>query len=261
MDNLDFRITEIMRIIERPGVVGWKQENLYYKKDFVIVIALEGEAQYVVGDKYYVFRKNDVLLLAPGSVRSGRADAQNPWGFISVVFRMDMNEEAGSFFNEPIMIWRNVSNVIRQRFIEASYAWTGKNPLYKVKCKNLISEIIYEFVLANPPYHHVPHIKKLEAARTYIQNHFRDEIIMEELAGKLGLSASYFRRLFREAYGCAPMQYLVSLRIDHARDLLETGEVNVTEAARLSGFDDIYYFSKLFKRKVGASPSQVLRKV
>ena len=52
------------------------------------------------------------------------------------------------------------------------------------------------------------------------------------------------------------MQYIINLRIENARDLLLSGEVNVTEAARLSGFEDIYYFSTLFKRKTGSTPTE-----
>ena len=52
----------------------------------------------------------------------------------------------------------------------------------------------------------------------------------------------------------------MDLRIENARDLLLSGEVNVTEAAHLSGFNDIYYFSSLFKRKTGYSPIQLLKK-
>ena len=51
----------------------------------------------------------------------------------------------------------------------------------------------------------------------------------------------------------------MNLRIENARDLLLSGEVNVTEAAQLSGFDDIYYFSTAFKRKTGFAPTKLLR--
>ena len=50
---------------------------------------------------------------------------------------------------------------------------------------------------------------------------------------------------------------ILYLRIENARDLLLSGEVNVTEAARLSGFEDIYYFSTLFKRKTGSTPTEL----
>lgn len=261
MENFDFGIIEIDRIVERTSGVSWSLGNMHYEDEYVVVIALEGEAQYTVNQQKFTAKKGDVLFFAPGSKRMGNSDPLNPWGFISIIFRMEMNEEAKAFFDKPFIIWENVSDVVRQRFNEAIHAWTGKNPLYKVKCKNLTSEILYEIALADMPYHQVPHIKKLEVARTFIQENFRTEISVDKLAKDAGLSVAYFRRLFREAYGCAPMQYIMNLRINNARDLLLSGEVNVTEAAHLSGFDDIYYFSTQFKRKTGTTPTQMIRKI
>ena len=105
----------------------------------------------------------------------------------------------------------------------------------------------------------MPHYKKLAEARAYIQAHFRQDVNVAMLAEQFGLSASYFRKLFKEAYGMAPMQYITALRINTAQDLILSGEVNITEAALLSGFDDIYYFSTLFKKQTGLSPSRYLK--
>ena len=137
--------------------------------------------------------------------------------------------------------------------------WEGKNPLFSVKCKSLISDILYELIRSSLPHKKVPHSKELESARTYIQANFRNKISIEALAERIGLSVSYFRKIFTEAYGQSPQQYIISLRINTAYDLLESGEVNVSEAATLSGFDDIYYFSTLFKKQTGFSPSKLFK--
>ena len=260
MEELDFRITEITRVIERRNAVGWHVENMQYKNEFVVVIVLDGETEYMIDRKKYLARKNDILIFPPGILRSGRTDSRNPWSFISVIFRMDFNEEARDYFNKSILIWRNSDDSLRKLFVEASRAWTGKNPLFQVKCCLAATEILYKLLLSEMPYHKVPHIKKLEKARTTIQENFRQELSVEELAESIDMSVSYFRRLFHEAYGCSPMQYIINLRIENARDLLLSGEVNVTEAARLSGFEDIYYFSTLFKRKTGSTPTGLIRK-
>ena len=260
MENLDFRIVEISRIIERTNSIGWHVENISYAEEFVMTIVLDGETEYAISGHRYLVRKNDVLIFPPKILRSGKTDPQNPWSFIYIIFRMEMNEAARIFFNKSILIWNGVNEVIRKQFMEAARAWVGKNALYQVKCNLLTTEILYKLVLSDMPYHKVPHIKKLEKTRSMIQDNFRNDISVAALAESVDLSVSYFRRLFHEAYGCSPMQYIMNLRIENARDLLLSGEVNVTEAAQLSGFDDIYYFSALFKRKTGYSPIQILRK-
>ncbi len=260
MENIDFRLTEITRIIERTNSVGWHVENLYYEEYYAVAYVLDGETEYTIDGKKYLVKKDDVIVFPSGTMRSGRTNPDHPWSFINILFRMETNASADQYFHKSILIWENTDDAIRKRFLDASAAWTGKNPLYQVKCNYLATEILYKMILSEMPYHKVPHIRKLEKARKEIQENFRKEISVEELAASIDLSVSYFRRLFHEAYGTSPMQYIMDLRIENARDLLLSGEVNVTEAALLSGFEDIYYFSTLFKRKTGSTPSQILRK-
>lgn len=260
MKNIDFKITEISRIIERSASIGWHIENLFYEEYYAVVYVLDGETEYLVDNHKYIVKKDDIVVFPPKAMRSGKTNPENPWSFITILFRMETNEAADNYFNKSIMIIKNKNDSIRKKFLDASGAWIGKNPLYQIKCNYLTTEILYQMILSEMPYHKVPHIKKLEKARKMIQDNFRNDISVEELAASIGLSVSYFRRLFHEAYGVAPMQYIMDLRIENARDLLLSGEVNVTEAANLSGFDDIYYFSALFKRKTGSTPSQILRK-
>ena len=260
MQNIDFRITEINHIIERSNSIGWHIENLFYEEYYAAVYVLDGETEYTIDNEKYIVKKDDIVVFPPKTMRSGKTNPEHPWSFITILFRMETNEAAANHFNKSIMIMKNMNETIRKQVMEASGAWAGKNPLHQVKCNYLTTEILYKMILSEMPYHKVPHIKKLEKARKMIQDNFRNDISVEELAASIGLSVSYFRRLFHAAYGVAPMQYIMDLRIENARDLLLSGEVNVTEAANLSGFDDIYYFSALFKRKTGSTPSQILRK-
>lgn len=255
MEKIEFRITKICHIIERRNAAGWHMSNIC-SKHYVIVFVLDGEAEYSIGGEPHLLQKNNMYIFSPNLLRSGKTDPQNPWSFISIMFDMELNEEARNFFDRSILAWHNMGTY-QKLFSEASKAWTGKDPLFKVKCSMLLTEIVYQLFLSNLPHQNTPHTKKLEYARSVIQQNFKNEISVEELAKSLDMSVSYFRRLFHKVYGYSPMQYIMNLRIENARDLLLSGEVNVTEAAHLSGFDDIYYFSRLFKAKTGVSPSKL----
>ena len=260
MEHSDFLIHEISRIIKRPKSAAWHIENLRYEKDWVLAIALDGEVIYHINGRKYTAEKNDVVLFPPNIIKSGLTNPENPWSFVSILFRMETNPAARAYFDRPVLIWKNGGLSLRRQFLDAAKAWTGKNPLYQTRCRILTTEILYQLLLSDMPYQKVPHIQKLEKARNFIQENFRREISVEDLAETADMSVSYFRRLFHEAYGCSPMQYITKLRIENAKDLLLSGEVNVTEAASLSGFEDIYYFSTLFKKKTGVAPTQMLRK-
>jgi len=78
---------------------------------------------------------------------------------------------------------------------------------------------------------------------------------MQALAHELGVSYPHFRRVFKQSTGIPPQQYLLNLRINQAKQLMEGQDMKLSEVARSVGFDDPYYFSRLFKQKTGISPS------
>lgn len=259
MNEMDFSITKVNRVVQRIRTNSWHAEGLYFKQAYIMVIILEGEITYIIDDHKVFAKKNDVLIFAPGYVRSGYSNPQKPLSFVSVNFNMEYNDAAKEFFIPPFLLFAEIGESLHNKFADIAYAWEGKNPLYHIRCKNLASGILYDIVSMQLPHNKVLHLKKLESARTYIQANFKHDIQIEVLSKRLGLSPSYFRKLFKDAYGIAPMQYITNLRINTAKDLLLSGEVNVTEASHLSGFDDIYYFSTLFKKQTGVSPTEYVK--
>ena len=75
------------------------------------------------------------------------------------------------------------------------------------------------------------------------------------------MSVSWFIRNFREYTGSTPTQYILSLRISNAQSLLENTSCNITEIAEIVGYDNPLYFSRLFKKQSGMSPSAFRRQL
>ena len=71
----------------------------------------------------------------------------------------------------------------------------------------------------------------------------------------MGVSRSYLHRAFRAAFGCAPGAYLTDYRLDRASQLLRHSTLSVGAVAASVGFSDPFYFSRLFRRRMGLSPS------
>ena len=97
-------------------------------------------------------------------------------------------------------------------------------------------------------------IVKLAPALAYIERHFQEEMTVTELAGLTHYSERQFLRLFKEATGYRPMQYITRLRIHTACRLLCETELPVTEVAERCGYTDSSYFSRVFQQKCGISP-------
>ncbi len=91
----------------------------------------------------------------------------------------------------------------------------------------------------------------------YLRENFRKKITMNEICNHVGFSKYYVCHMFKSATGRSVMEYVLNLRCSYARHLLETGEYNISESARQSGFSDVSYFAKMFKRQIGRLPSEI----
>lgn len=89
-----------------------------------------------------------------------------------------------------------------------------------------------------------------------IHHHLFEELSTTELARLCGMSLSSFKRKFKAAFNQSPKQYINQKRIEKAKELLNNEELNISEVAYKIGFNDIGYFSKVFKSKEGLTPTE-----
>jgi len=96
--------------------------------------------------------------------------------------------------------------------------------------------------------------KLIAKAKFIIQESFEDNLDMEKLAREIPMGYSSFRKSFKKLTGESPNQYHLNLRLERAKNLLNTTILNINEVAEQTGFESVFYFSKLFKKKNGVSP-------
>jgi len=97
----------------------------------------------------------------------------------------------------------------------------------------------------------------LEPALYFVEQHFREKIRAEDVAKLCGMSSFRFSRMFKEKYTIAFRDYVVRYRLRAAYKMLKHQNASVTEAAFAAGFNDISYFSRMFKRHFEISPSSL----
>lgn len=98
--------------------------------------------------------------------------------------------------------------------------------------------------------------RQMDAAVTYFNSNYNMEINIEEYAASIGMSVSWFIRNFRKYTGSTPVQFLTSLRLTNAQMLLETTTYSINEIAGIVGYSNPLYFSRLFHKQRGCSPSE-----
>lgn len=98
--------------------------------------------------------------------------------------------------------------------------------------------------------------EEIDYARKYFNEHYNEDISIEEYAQSRGMSVSWFLRNFKQMTMKSPMQYILAIRINNAVSLLETTDYNVTEISTIVGYENPLYFSRIFKKQKGVSPSE-----
>ena len=100
------------------------------------------------------------------------------------------------------------------------------------------------------------HLLLAQTARDYLAAHYAEAITLSSLAAALGISVSLLKRVFREQVGQSVISYLTALRIGEAKRLIRQGNLTFTQIAERVGIESIYYFSNLFKKQTGMSPTE-----
>jgi YesN/AraC family two-component response regulator len=94
------------------------------------------------------------------------------------------------------------------------------------------------------------------AMQKYIEEHFQDDISVQDIADALGYSEAYFCKIFKQYFDKNFVTYLSEYRIRKASELLKNSAVSIKEIGKAVGYPDSNYFAKVFKRVTGKSPSE-----
>ncbi len=97
--------------------------------------------------------------------------------------------------------------------------------------------------------------KQMQATVHYFNESFSQEISIEEYAKNQHMSVCWFIRCFKRYMGITPMQYLTSIRINKAKELLKNTNYTIQEISGLVGYENPLYFSRIFRKQTGHSPS------
>ena len=149
---------------------------------------------------------------------------------------------------------------LKDKFEKIYTVWQNKRAGWYENSMIILYEIIRELKSHKKRYLPSEKRQRLDKVQAYLAENFRDvNLNYKHLAECAGLGYSYFSELFVAAYGTSPVRLVTKMRIDYAKELLITARYTVSEIAELSGFDSVYYFSKVFKELVGLPPTKYIK--
>jgi AraC-like DNA-binding protein len=100
-------------------------------------------------------------------------------------------------------------------------------------------------------------ITRFDPVFQYIETNYKEPLTVDQLADMAGLSRFHFSRLFKELCGRSVVEFITMTRLGKADELLRKGALSVSEVAIATGFNDVYYFSRTFKKHKKVTPSSL----
>ncbi len=254
MDNFMQQDLEVHKILlacyVKPGCVRRTHNN---RPSHGLMFNCSNSARFAFSDgKMLNVPENAIAFLPEGSSYTV-LDTENSGNTYAINFTLMQN-----LHFEPFFIQTKDSKAFLDLFKKTEKEWTTKNSGYILKCKSLLYSILYKMqkeYQAN--YADSGKHELIRPAIAYLHEHYTTEALkVAQLAEMCGISPEYFRNIFQNFYGSSPIKYINRLKMEHARELLSSGLYTVTEAATLSGYNDLSHFSREFKKTYGVKPTE-----
>lgn len=253
-----------------------EEEQNYHCHDFIeIVIILKGKGHFIINDEKVLVSEGNVLILNPGTYHRSIPDSPHTLtecylAFTDVDF-VNAPRNFFPFFHGQKMLGKlpeRVKKEIFQLCCSIDRESQSRNPGRYFMLKAYLIQVIclllrfdrqeeiadqhclagYEFKSPNKKY-------VVQQIMKYMENHYKEKISLDQIAKNMYLSPFYISKLFKSETGDTPINYLISLRMEKAKELLDQNStLSIQEAAAAVGYEDAYHFSKLFKKYYGLSP-------
>ena len=209
--------------------------RLYWLFHYVV----SGKGTFQIGERKYTLSRGMMFVIPPFMETYYQADAEDPWEYIWVGFSGEPPLGMKDTYQIPQAL-RIFENMKASRTMGE-----GKTEFILGKLWELFALLMAEKKAPPDP---------VEAAVNMIHAEYMHAITVQNIADRVCLDRTYFSNLFRQRIGISPKQYLLKHRMEQAMFFLQDG-YSITVTAASVGYQDIYTFSKMFKRYFGKAPS------
>ena len=230
------------------------QQNPRPSNAFVLICSDMKMKFYLQDGKSMVAQKGDVVFIPKGLCYTvAFLDTSNQFDSYAVNFLL--NDEFGNeiVLNEEIQIFKNaLDNALffAAEELFKAYLCRENNQIKALSQFYSFLDIILSSISYDARYYYL-----IQKGAELLISEWNKNTKIDYYAEQCGVNKSYFYKLFKMWAGISPNQYRNELRMTAAKDLLLHTNLSVYEIAQKTGFDDPYYFSRLFKKETGLSPA------
>ncbi|MBB6731960.1 AraC family transcriptional regulator [Cohnella zeiphila] len=238
---------------------------------FLLHHVISGHGTFAAGDLRIELHAGHSFLIHPRRLVSYVSDPRDPWRYRWVAFTgtqaAELVAQAGLGTERPVVDTgaergpaercKSIFETFRTRSRSASLQAAGHLHLLLADLQQAAAEA--DTAALRPESHSEELVRQVIG---YLSTQYAEPVTIESMAESLGYNRAYLSRLFKRQTGMTPIAFLTQARIDHGRRLLrERPELTVEQIASSVGFQDALYFSKLFRRRYGETPTDYRQSV
>lgn len=248
----------------------------HWHEEFEVVYVLKGDMRLSINGTQYALRENEGVFINSNALHLARIECDKECEFCSLVFFGGLVSGAVESVYEqryirplancgllPSVIFRCESEWQRQasQCIKDAYdAYDAEEYGYELMVREKLSHMLYLIVLNKQDElerqkAESMDILRIKAMLNYMHRYYAEPIELQQIAAAANIGGRECLRCFQRTLGLSPMQYLLKFRVSVSARLLTDTDLSVTEICSRSGFDSASYFSKMFKRIMGYTPS------
>lgn len=269
-------VTSVQKILDARH----HPDHISIHDEFELVFLQEiDRGSYYIENSAVSVRTNDLILIKPNVPHYLKIECTRPCRFIVLKFSfaktghekysnistndflsfISDNNESGSFFTFSSKYCSNISNIMQQILHESKSPDSESDFLRSILTMELfvwLSRSLrsqWETSLATKG-DKMQEI--LESAKLFIEENYNSDISLSDIASYVYISTSHFARAFKKQYDTSPIQYLLNVRIEKAKTLLEETNLKVGDIASSVGFSAQQRFNDIFKKHLAVSPSE-----
>jgi len=227
----------------RPGMLVKSHSHVALE----IVYYVEGEGEVAFDGKSWDFAAYD-FHIAPAGVPHRQKNLTELNAICVGVSGSGLDDLAGT--------WRDTSGTLRYPLELLARELNAKEAAYELIANGLLAQIVglTRRVIQSAPSTANARSERIEKALHIIREN-EGNVSLDELSDTLFISKDYLRHLVKKTTGQSPLRHAIASRMEKAKHLLETTSLTAAEVAAECGFNDVYYFSKFFKRNAKLPPA------